>query len=287
MMSSSKSIVKSDNAAGFQELFSKVRKWEPERVSREEFTLVEDVKEMRAAQEALEQTQEPALEESVPEEIPPVEEEPEEIPEVLQEALAKADEVIREAMQIRKEAKEQAVLDKQKAAEAGYQEGFEWGVQEGQKIARIKAETKLQEEVDRLQEELQQALKSVEEAKEQILDKYLDELKNCAIAVGEKVVHISLESSGNVIKRMILTETEKMKKTSWVRIYMGKADYELMMEADADLANELSRLSDNVKFVVMNKEKRGDCIVEMPDEVIDISVDTQFENIRKVLENVR
>lgn len=285
MTFSSKNIVKSGDASGFQELFPKVRKWEPERVSREEFTFVESVQELQEKQKTA--CEEPVMEEVIPEEPEIVEEEPEEIPEVLQEALAKADEVIKEAMQIRKEAKEQALLDKQKAAEAGYQEGFEWGVQEGQRQSLIKNEQKLQMELDSLREEMNQALAAVEKAKEQIVEKYLDELKDCAIAVGEKVVHISLESSGNVIKRMILAETEKLKKTSWVRIYMGKADYELMMEADADIANELSRLSDNVKFVVMNKEKRGDCIVEMPDEVIDISVDTQFENIRKVLENVR
>lgn len=285
MTFSSKNIVKSGDASGVQELFPKVRKWEPQRVSREEFTFV-DTQDLAARQKKIK-------EETIVEEIPkepepelPLEE-PEEIPQVLQDALQKADEVIKEAMQIRKDAKEQALLDKQKAAEAGYQEGFEWGVQEGQRQALAKNEQRLQEEIQLLREQLQDALNSVEKVKGQVVDKYLDELKDCAVAVGEKVVHISLESSGSVIKRMILAETEKMKKTSWVRIYMGKADYELMMEADSDIANELSRLSDNVKFVVMNKEKRGDCIVEMPDEVIDISVDTQFENIRKVLENVR
>ena len=123
--------------------------------------------------------------------------------------------------------------------------------------------------------------------KEKSLNKYLDELKDCAIAVGEKVIHISLKSSGDVIKRMILAETEKLKKTAWVKIYMERTDYETMMKGDADMISELSRLSDNVKFVVMNKDKSGRCIIEMPDQVVDVSVDTQLENIREVLENVR
>lgn len=60
-----------------------------------------------------------------------------------------------------------------------------------------------------------------------------------------------------------------------------------MMKGDADMIGELSRLSDNVKFVVMNKDKSGRCVIEMPDQVVDISVDTQLENIREVLENIR
>ena len=60
-----------------------------------------------------------------------------------------------------------------------------------------------------------------------------------------------------------------------------------MMEADADFIDELSRISDNVKFIVMDKETSGSCIIEMPEEIVDVSVNTQLENIKDILENVR
>ena len=86
---------------------------------------------------------------------------------------------------------------------------------------------------------------------------------------------------------MIVSATEKLKKTTWVKIYINKCDYELMMEADADLIDELSHLSDNIKFIVMDKEDSGNCIIEMPEEIVDVSVNTQIENIKDILENVR
>lgn len=61
----------------------------------------------------------------------------------------------------------------------------------------------------------------------------------------------------------------------------------MMAKADADLVSELSRLSDNIKFIVMEKENNGDCIIETPEEIIDISVDTQMENIKEIVQNVR
>ena len=134
---------------------------------------------------------------------------------------------------------------------------------------------------------MKQALQSVDTAKENCLKTYLDELKNCAIAVGEKVIYISLKSSGEVIKQMIISATEKLKKTAWVKIYIDKYDYDMMMEADAGVVDELSRLSDNIKFIVMDKEERGSCIVEMPEEIVDVSVNTQMSNIREILENIR
>ena len=96
-----------------------------------------------------------------------------------------------------------------------------------------------------------------------------------------------IKSCGEVIKQMIVAATEKLKKTAWVKIYIDKYDYDMMMAADADVLEELSHLSDNIKFIVMDKEEDGSCIIEMPEEIVDISVNTQIENIRDILENIR
>lgn len=210
---------------------------------------------------------------------------------VLSEARAEAEEIRQEASrlaeQLRDEAKEEIEEQKKEAAEQGYQEGYARGLEEGRQKAIEEYGAQLKEQLAGFRRDMERAIASAEEAKERSLNKYLDELKDCAIAVGEKVIHISLKSSGDVIKRMILAETEKLKKTAWVKIYMERTDYETMMKGDADMIGELSRLSDNVKFVVMNKDKSGRCVIEMPDQVVDISVDTQLENIREVLENIR
>ncbi len=50
---------------------------------------------------------------------------------------------------------------------------------------------------------------------------------------------------------------------------------------------ELSNLSDTVKVIIMDGEEPGTCIVERPDEIIDVSVGTQLENIREIMNNAR
>lgn len=191
------------------------------------------------------------------------------------------------AEEILKEAREQAEQIKKDAAGEGYQSGYEDGFKEGVDKAVKEHGKAMEKQLEEFRQDMEQALSSVNEAKEQCIRTYLEELKDCSVAVAEKVIHISLKSSGQVIRRMITAETEKLKKTAWVKIYMERADYELMMEADADMIGELSRLSDNIKFIVMDKENRGNCIIEMPEEIIDISVDTQLENIKEILQNIR
>ena len=37
----------------------------------------------------------------------------------------------------------------------------------------------------------------------------------------------------------------------------------------------------------MDKEEQGTCIVELPGEIIDISVPTQLENIKDIINNAK
>lgn len=210
---------------------------------------------------------------------------------LLEEAKEEAARILEEARQqaadILEAARTQARSAKDQARRSGYQAGYQDGQTEGRQTAEEEARKGFQDNLTEFQKDIRQALHSVEKAKEDCLHTYLEELKDCAIAIGEKVIHISLKSSGEVIKQMIVAATEKLKKTAWVKIYIDKYDYDMMMTADADVLEELSHLSDNIKFIVMDKEEGGSCIIEMPEEIIDISVNTQIENIRDILENIR
>ena len=142
------------------------------------------------------------------------------------------------------EAADKARQEQALARETGMREGYETGYREG----REKAESECRQELDNtladFREDMTRALRSVERAKENCLRTYLDELKDCAVAVGEKVIHISLRSSGEVIKQMIIAATEKLKKTAWVKIYIDKYDYDMMMKELEKLESEHPEFDD-------------------------------------------
>ena len=98
----------------------------------------------------------------------------------------------------------------------------------------------------------------------------MDELKDVAIAVAEKVIHVSLRSSGEVIRRMIVKEAERIKKTDWLKIHIDRLDYEMLV-------------SDNIKFVIVEKEEPGTLILETQEEIVDAGIDTQMETLRERL----
>lgn len=194
--------------------------------------------------------------------------------------------VVRSA-EILDEARKQAEKLKEEAARQGRQEGLTQGKAEGERQAREEGEAAWQRKTEEFQKQIAAYVKEMDLARDKVLEEYLDDLKDISLAVAEKIIRVSLKDSSDVVRRMILAATEKLKKKAWVKIYVAQEERGMRLNGDRELLEELSRISDNVKIVAMEDAEQGTCIVEMPDEIIDASVSTQMENIRDILNNAR
>ena len=76
-----------------------------------------------------------------------------------------------------------------------------------------------------------------------------------------------------------------MSVNSGMEAAAAKYDMDVMIEGDVEFLNTLSDLSSNVKIIKMENEEQGTCILELPDEIVDLSVNTQMANIRELLDN--
>lgn len=176
---------------------------------------------------------------------------------------------------------------REEGLEIGERQGYEKGYLDGYEKAQTEVEKTLKKEADDLLKELKDLILSVEQSKKDLLDKYKDDLKDIAIAIAEKVIRISLKSSGDIIKRMIISATEGIMSKEWVKIYISRCDAEMAVNGDTMLINSISYVSDHIKIVVMENEAPGTCILEFPDKVIDASTNTQIENIKEIISSSR
>ena len=189
----------------------------------------------------------------------------------------------RQADKILADAREQAEILREK----GYQQGVEEGYEEGTKRALEEHKEVLDAELHTLRQNIREVVTDVSLEKEKLLEQYIDDLKRVSLAVAEKIIQTSLQSSGDIIKRMIISATDKMQRKQWAKIYVTKCETGISMEVDTEFLDALSKLSDNVKLITMDNGEPGTCIIELPDEIIDASVGTQLENIKDILNNVR
>ena len=109
------------------------------------------------------------------------------------------------------------------------------------------------------------------------------DLKELALAIAEKVIHVSLKSSGDILIRMIEAATAKRRRCEWVQVYVADCDAKASVSTVPELTDYLSRLSDRVRVIPMTGDESGTCIIEMPDEIIDASVSTQLDNLRGII----
>lgn len=205
---------------------------------------------------------------------------------ILQRAEAEAQKIIADARQeaerISTEAYEQA---KDAGFQSGREDGYRDGLEEGTRWGRSEFEREREELARRLEADVTDFMEKAADKLDQQMDKNVEDLRDLALAVAEKIVCVSLKSSADVVARMIQTAIDKRKRREWVHIYIAECDAKRMTSLPPALATALSELSDRVRIIPMADDEAGTCIIECPDEIIDASAATQMKNIRSVLEN--
>lgn len=197
---------------------------------------------------------------------------------ILADAKRQAEELVQ---QRQAEAEEEIQQEREQARSDGYRQGYAEGLTQG----RVEGQRQLDEQKTAQAQEIQRFLEQATAAREAMMDETRDQLRDLSIAVAEKVIHISLKSSGEVIARMIQAATEKLKRREWVHIYLADCDAKNLAQAAPELTTALAGLSDHIKFMPMADDEPGTCIIEMPDEIIDASAATQLSNIRDLLKD--
>lgn len=225
----------------------------------------------------------------VKEEIEEQKEEPfrEEVDDKYLQAAEVYENALRQAQEMTDQAREEAEKIRAGAREEGHQEGYDAGFEEGCRKAYEDHKAELDLRMDEFRDAMRSTIEGVTEEKDKILEKYMDDLKKITLTIAEKVIQTSLKSSGEIIKRMIVSAAGKLKKTQWVKIYVSQKDAGMMIQGDVGLLNELSHISGNIKIIAMDHAEDGSCIIELPEEIIDVGVNTQLENIKGILNNAR
>lgn len=213
--------------------------------------------------------------------------------ELQEENIKREEELQRKVEQIISDANDQAEqIIKKAEADAieiknnAYAEGTDEGYKDGYNKAYNENKALMEEETVKFFLQLKDVIDSYENEKNRLISENINELKEIALAISEKVIQVSLKTSGEIIKKMIISSTEKLKTKEWAKIYIAKCDSSIILESNTDFLKSLNHLSEHIKFIVMEDSAPGTCIIELPDQIIDASASTQIENIRGVLKGL-
>ena len=233
----------------------------------------------------------PELDIRTEEKVPEPEPEPEPKPDPVSFAQIQAEQIIadahRRAEAILDQARLEAELKAQELFESSRQSGLEAGraegLAEGAAQALQEGQRARQRQAEELAADFDKFLERAGAALDRQMDENVDDLRDLAIAIAEKVVCVSLKSSSEVICRMIQTAIDKRKRREWAHIYIAECDAKHLSKVPASLMTALAALSDRVRIILMADDEAGTCIIETPDEIVDASAATQMNHIRTLL----
>lgn len=190
-----------------------------------------------------------------------------------------------EAEQIKEQAVKDAEAEVHELYRAARADGYNGGFTEGMAAAMSEAQAEIARQAEAQGAEVKRFLEDATHRRDLILQDTKEDLRDLALAVAEKVIRISLKSSGDILLRMIENATEKHRRCEWVQIYIADCDTKNIALSTPELTAALGHLSNRIRIIPMADDESGTCIIEMPDEIIDASVSTQMDNIREVIQN--
>lgn len=198
--------------------------------------------------------------------------------EIIDKAKSKADDIIFTAIQ-------EANKIKVSAYDEAYKEGYETAFKDAKEIVDTEYTVKMNSISESYLADLKNAIEVFNFKQNELYKSSAEELKDIAISIAEKIMRISLKANGDIIKKMIISAVEKINNKEWAKIYVSETDSELMVEGSDELLKSLSHISKHIKVISLKNESEGTCIIELPDEIIDISLNTQIENIKEIIKN--
>lgn len=195
---------------------------------------------------------------------------------IIAQARATADEIL---ANVELQVADELELLRSAARDEGYRDGYARGMMDATEQSKEERESF----GEAVSNELKEFLEGATQARERMLEDNVEELRDLAIAVAEKVVKVSLKTSSEVIVRMIQSATDKLKKREWVHIYISGCDTKGLAEISPQLSASMTGLSEHIRIIPMQDDELGTCIIETPEEIIDASLSTQISNIKNLV----
>lgn len=225
------------------------------------------------------------------EEIPPPP--PEKSPEELRiEAMRKeAEDILRtaeeEAQRLGEQASCEAEEIKQKAYDQGFSEGQAAGFETGRQEGKDQMSQDLLTQYQFLFQAADQAVNELEAQKREFSQSYLEDLRDLVVIIAEKVISISLKSSGKVIEGMMRDAVgTRQAKRLWANVSISQIDYQSLLENGISPETVLEESAEQVRLTIVEEAEPGTCLIEFPEEIIDASVSTQIANIKKMMKHI-
>ncbi len=195
---------------------------------------------------------------------------------ILYQAKLKAQQLIQNAVACAND----ILIDGNKKAREVFELAKKTGYEDGLRQGKAEAEASIKKGYN----ELRQLIDTIEGKREEIFCDYEDELKELILVIAKKVIDKNLEKDDSLFLNIFKSAVKDYKKLEWVKVSVSEYESELAM-TNVDAFLELAKGATDISITVLEDAPRGTCIVETPQNIIDVSVRKQLQKLKETLIN--
>lgn len=166
--------------------------------------------------------------------------------------------------------------------EVGYTQAYEKGKSLGYEEGKIIAQKEVDKKSEDLIAELCKQIYMVEDSKDEIIKRYEKDLVKLAAEIAEKIIRVKISQDDEIIKDILHNAVRDYRNVEWLKIYLSKNDY-ITVSTDKNIMERLSQISEHVALEAMADSEDGELIIESPENLIDLGVETQISNLKNAI----
>jgi flagellar assembly protein FliH len=166
--------------------------------------------------------------------------------------------------------------------EIGYTQAYEKGKSLGYEEGKIIAQKEINEKNENLIAELCKQIYMVEDSKDEIIKRYEKDLVKLAAEIAEKIIRVKISHDDEIIKNILKNAIKDYRNVEWLKIYLSKNDY-VTVSTDKSIMEKLSQISEHVALEAISDGEDGELIIEGPENLIDLGINTQLSNLRNTI----
>ena len=200
---------------------------------------------------------------------------------IIEEANQSGEELIR---QKKEKFRQECLGEKEAARKAGFAQGYAEGLNEGEETGYQQGILQAKAGNEKYIEELLSLITHLEESRDQVIEEQQHNLTLLAIAIAEKILNQTLQEDETKICAMIRQALELYQHQKWLKCYLSTGVFETLQKQDPEFIEKSEQIAKGIRFFPSKEMGDTDCVIESPAEVIDISVETQLNKVKKVLQ---
>ena len=188
-----------------------------------------------------------------------------------------------EARVVLSTAHEQALLIEEESRRRGYQSGYDAGYTCGRDEVTVSLTKRADDERTAYREDLEAFVEHIEAERKTAWAEMEPEMIGLVFEIAKKVIKTEVEASREVSLAVVQNALRRVAETGTIRIRVHADDLETIRANREDLLT----LVDGIRHIEIISDRRiglGGCIVETDAGTIDARIETQVDEVEKMLE---